>query len=43
MVDEAARGEQRDDLRRRLLRRLTVAGDDELGRFRRLIALSRCR
>ena len=36
-VDEAARGEQRDDLRRRLIGGLSVAGDDDLGRFRRLV------
>src|SRR5208283_1141837 len=39
-VDEAARGEQRDDLRRRLLGGLSVAGDDDLGRLRRLVTLS---
>src|SRR5208337_70694 len=39
-VDEAARGEQRDDLRRRLLGGLSVAGDDDLWRLRRLVTLS---
>ena len=39
MVDEAAGGEQRDDPCRRLFGRLLVAGDDQLGRLRRLVVL----
>src|ERR1700732_2331946 len=39
VVDEAARGEQRDDLRRRLPGGLFVSPDDQLGRFRWLITL----